>query len=173
MLKRCKLGFLAQIHTSTESPHYCLLDFITFKPLWDIYTMLGGEWREALYLFLSSQKDTHTRRQISCHGALQWISVLTRVIAFLLGRLWVLIRLDKVCSPVRVIFICTPDCAASARTASAPRPHLSPGRRGGQHPLRIKWLYQLLWEKKSQSCRYWDKFPSPKVGKIRSLVNLF
>lgn len=169
-----------QIRLSRTDTHIRRVTSLLFACLYYVQTSMGyihhvrGRMEgSSLSLSVLTKTHTHTRRQISCHGALQWISVLTRVIAFLLGRLWVLIRLDKVCSPARVIFICTPDCAASAGTASAPRPHLSPGRRGGQHPLKIKWLYQLLWEKKSQSCRYWDKFPSPIVGEIRSLVNLF
>lgn len=64
-------------NTSTVSPHYCLLGFITLN-LWDIY-----------YIFILIYTETHKDKSVVGGGgvgggALQWISALTRVIASLL-----------------------------------------------------------------------------------------
>lgn len=106
MLRRCKrttLCFFISLflthHTSAESPHFCLLH----SSLFGIFILcVRQEGKEILYLFFSSYTLINTRRsaqrEISCQGTLQWISVLTQVIALLLWSLRVLILPGKVCA---------------------------------------------------------------------------
>ena len=110
VLERCKLASHThthtQTHTATASPHYCLFVFIAIQAsVGYIHHVRQERGESSLSPHPASHKHshahTHTQREISCQGALQWISVLTQVIAFLLGSLRVLIQLDEVCSPVR------------------------------------------------------------------------
>lgn len=92
-----------------------------------------------------------------------------------------LIQLDKVCSSVRDlehgVFICTLDCAASARTTSVLRCIcLTVDRtvQGGNTPLKSMWLYQLLGKRGVRSPKTADiETNSPRAREIRSIVNLF
>lgn len=100
---------LSHIHSSAESPHYCLFVCPYFcSNLCGIYALHVRLKKTILYLLLFFH--TH-KEKISRRGTLQWISVLTQVIAFLLGSLRVLIQLDKVCSLARESgsFIWAPD----------------------------------------------------------------
>ena len=123
VLMRCKLAS----HTHT---HIHCVTSLLFVCVYCIRASMGYihsvrlEGKKAVYLFSFSytltHTLTHTLTEISRRGALQWISVLTQVIAFLLGSLWVLIQLDKVCSSARDSqrFICTTLVPAPARTTS-------------------------------------------------------
>lgn len=134
VLKRCKLASLAQdTHTSTVSPHYCLFVFIAFKPLWDVYTMLGKKGRKlfiSLSLSLSFYTHAHkhtrarTKRNQSSRGVTVDISVNTSNCL----PAWELVSVNPAWQSLLFgawlrarRFICTLGSAASARTTSAAR----------------------------------------------------
>lgn len=133
------------------SSHYCMFVFIAFKPLWEMYTeymMLVKKERKLfisfpMFLLTHINIHRHTQREISRQGALQWISVLTQVIAFQLGGFWVLIQLDKVCSWVHD----SENGVLSAHVVSAPARTTSMERKLFQF-LTQNWCceYKLLFE---------------------------
>lgn len=99
---------LSHIHAHTHTTHQlshlisvCLS--LLHSSLFGIFILrVRQEGKEVLYLFFSSYTLINTRRsaqrEISCQGTLQWISVLTQVIALLLWSLRVLILPRKVCA---------------------------------------------------------------------------